>query len=321
MKSVVDEKSKQFAREAAIGLSFISVLVTIAFVVGYFRVYKTNKPDLPIPVATEVPARNVWGEQRLAKESKQKASSKQDDAFRLPASIANSNPTSGNDSSPRSLVPSSNGTIASPVSLKQFGTEDKEPNQVNSKGTVTWPGVSRLAQQEPKPSPYVKPSLLPPKNAKTESANTVPAGYVEVKLKGNDSWWTIAERTYGNGQYFRALSRFAEENGIVIEKLGTGTPIQIPDVNKIEQLYADETRIAHESGTVIKSSWKSMATPEQGSGRTYVTNGTESLFEIARQQLGQGARYTEILELNRLDLPQHVDATTPLPKNLTLNLP
>jgi nucleoid-associated protein YgaU len=67
--------------------------------------------------------------------------------------------------------------------------------------------------------------------------------------------------------------------------------------------------------------------PEHATGHlfhptpTYLTQGGETLFEIAAKRLGQASRYLEILKLNQSRLRPDVNDSTPLPPNLLLIMP
>ena len=63
------------------------------------------------------------------------------------------------------------------------------------------------------------------------------------------------------------------------------------------------------------------ATGQVGATVEYEVQNGESLFDIARQQLGQASRYLEILELNLSSLPETTSHMTPLPAGLVLQLP
>ena len=55
--------------------------------------------------------------------------------------------------------------------------------------------------------------------------------------------------------------------------------------------------------------------------RFYVTEDGDTLFEIARQRLGQASRYLEIHELNRFRIPETANHLTPLGGGIELLLP
>jgi len=55
--------------------------------------------------------------------------------------------------------------------------------------------------------------------------------------------------------------------------------------------------------------------------RFYRTEDGDTLFEIARQRLGQASRYLEIYELNRFRIPEAANHLTPLGGGIELLLP
>ena len=115
-------------------------------------------------------------------------------------------------------------------------------------------------------------------------------------IRPNDSFWKISQRVYGDGSYFRALyehnrHRFPNPDSLPVGKL-VDTPSSLTQASNDTSLPGDS--------------------------RLYIARPGESLFDVARLQLGQASRYVEILRLN----PSFAaDASTPLTAGRHLRIP
>ncbi|HMP79974.1 MAG TPA: hypothetical protein PKD54_11020, partial [Pirellulaceae bacterium] len=121
------------------------------------------------------------------------------------------------------------------------------------------------------------------------------------KVRTDQSLWLIAEELYGDGRWFRALYQHnialyeSATDGQYVdlvcppwETLAASFPLLVPD------RPAETRAVAARSPT---------AAPPSETGFWYVTAESDTLFGIARQELGQAGRYVEILDLNRERLP------------------
>jgi nucleoid-associated protein YgaU len=128
-----------------------------------------------------------------------------------------------------------------------------------------------------------------------------------------DSFWLIAQRVYDDGRYFNALYEFNRQQVPAFNGIPVGTRIATPAVAQLRQrwprLCPDEPKVANQGDAL------------SGDSGSYLTQGGESLFEIARDELGQASRYLEILDLNRDRLPEATNHQTELPAELIILLP
>ncbi len=127
----------------------------------------------------------------------------------------------------------------------------------------------------------------------------------------NDSYWTIAERTYGSGAYFKALLEYNRDHGVSEEQLKIGTKIKTPSLVELEKRYPQlcpkSDRVA-----VMKNRMTTVSTRVgAGNEKTYVVVEGDSLFDIARSELGKASRWVEIYELNRDALGKDFDYLPP----------
>jgi nucleoid-associated protein YgaU len=133
----------------------------------------------------------------------------------------------------------------------------------------------------------------------------------KYEIQPNDSYWTISEKVYGTGGYFKAL---AEQNRGKVgneDRLTPGDLISTPSVAQLEKSYPElcpkaSRRETQESRTMNVSTRQSYR-----GGRTYTVSEGDTLFNIARYELGKASRWAEIYELNRDVLGKDFNYLTP----------
>jgi len=117
------------------------------------------------------------------------------------------------------------------------------------------------------------------------------------RVQPNDNFWRISERLYGTGAYFKALAECNRDRIDRPNDLRVGQVIDAPDVAQLEQDFPDlcpkpEHRHVPQQGRA------SMVSHRQG-GETYTVAEGDTLFRIARYELGDAKRWAEIYQLNR----------------------
>ena len=121
----------------------------------------------------------------------------------------------------------------------------------------------------------------------------------DYKVQPNQSYWVISQRLYGSGAYFKAL---AEHNRAKVpreDRLAVGEVISAPSVAELEKAYPALCPKPSRRQTVRnRASTVSTQTPYTG-GRIYVVEEGDTLFDIARYELGKASRWVEIMRLNR----------------------
>lgn len=157
-----------------------------------------------------------------------------------------------------------------------------------------------------------------------------PLGPHEYRVQTSDSLWSIALDHYDDGRFFRALHEHNIDRITSADRLEPGTTLVVPEVDELTRRYAklcpadklsadvgsvDDDRTSTLSKAIYDRYEKSM------DQRFHVTQPGDTLFDVARQRLGQASRYLEIFELNRFRIPQHANHLTPLDPGLRLLLP
>lgn len=137
------------------------------------------------------------------------------------------------------------------------------------------------------------------------------------EIQPNDSFWTISEKCYGTGAYFKALAEHNRKRISQPDDLKVGDLVEIPSISDLEARYPN---LCPKPGRgAIASGGNALAsTPRVHGGRVYVTQHGDTLFEIARRELGKASRWTEIYQLNRAQIGNDYNF---IPPGLKLVLP
>jgi len=130
-------------------------------------------------------------------------------------------------------------------------------------------------------------------------------------IQPNDSYWSISKKLYGTGSYFKALAQHNRTAFPDSNQLGVGKEIETPDVSELERLYPDLCP-KPEHRDAIKHRRLAAGKIDRSAGATvYVVQEGDTLFDIARYELGKAARWSEIYKLNRDRLGKGFDYLTP----------
>jgi len=87
----------------------------------------------------------------------------------------------------------------------------------------------------------------PPADAHTDTNTSLPRKTV---TKANDSFWSIAERAYGDGGgvYYRALFRHNRTQVLRPDQLRAGITLEVPPIELLKQLYPDDCPVDSPAG-------------------------------------------------------------------------
>ncbi|MEX2119122.1 MAG: LysM peptidoglycan-binding domain-containing protein [Pirellulales bacterium] len=130
-------------------------------------------------------------------------------------------------------------------------------------------------------------------------------------VEPNDSFWSISEKVYGSGSYFKALEAHNREQFPDGEQFAAGDTVSVPEVAVLEQTYPK--LMPKRRGAAGKSRIVPAGTALRGGGRVrvYAVQEGDTLFDIARFELGRAARWAEIYELNRDQLGEDLNYLAP----------
>ncbi len=121
----------------------------------------------------------------------------------------------------------------------------------------------------------------------------------QYTVEPNDSFWTISQRAYGVGGYFKALFELNRKRTKDSEDLKVGEVLTVPDEAIIRRMYPDLCPKPRRMVAGTQQRMVSASNRLQGATRIYTVVDGDTLFEIARHELGKPSRWSEIYELNR----------------------
>jgi nucleoid-associated protein YgaU len=131
-------------------------------------------------------------------------------------------------------------------------------------------------------------------------------------VQPNDNLWIISEKAYGTGGYFKALREHNRAALPRADKLVVGSVLAVPPVATLEQNFPSLCPKQRKSALVKP---RTMQASTQGRRATasnvYVVEQGDTLFDIARYELGKASRWAEIYDLNRDVLGEDFDHLSP----------
>ena len=271
------------------------------------------------------------------------------DPFQIRASTNGGGAPAASDS-PAQALPSRDGqgAFSSPTpraTSANLGDAGPAPRTFDSSGASAQPtelsvrGSDPSAYQAPVPPPDVPrndptPSYAPPASAPSRLANIAPVGnsYAiprsadsaapqqlaadtparkagQYIVQPNDNYWTISEKVYGSGAYFKAIFEYNRNRHPQADRLQVGEALDTPDASVLQSTYPDlcpkATRAAS-AGRVVPASARMVP-----GTRVYTVEEGDTLFEIARRELGKPSRWSEVYQLNRETLGGDFDYLRP----------
>lgn len=156
-----------------------------------------------------------------------------------------------------------------------------------SAAPTTDPTTTPLATSQPPATPAASQNAAP-----ATDASHKPGQYV---VQADDNYWTVSEKVYGTGGYFKAIYEHNRRQHSQSDHLQVGDVLDVPDVATLEQMYPD---LCPKSSHDAQGASVSSASAPPGT-RVYTVADGDTLYEIARRELGRANRWGEIYQLNR----------------------
>lgn len=161
-------------------------------------------------------------------------------------------------------------------------------------------GVSPIGTTEP----AVPPSL--PTFNKSAATASVTSQHPTRLTREGDTWWSLAQELYDDGQLFRELYGHNRDRVKSYDRIPPGTEIVCPPAEVLRATVQGSSKAETEANANEK---------------IYRTRAGDTLFNIAREELGQASRFGELLKQNKDRLPERTGHLSSLPEGLELKLP
>lgn len=150
----------------------------------------------------------------------------------------------------------------------------------------------------------------------TPVSNVQPAKPIErngetYSVQPNDTFWTICERAYGTGAFFKALYEYNRRRHKQADELVVGQELLVPDENVLRRHYPDLCPRPRKNIASTEQRLISASTKLRGNGRVYKVVEGDTLYDVAKFELGKASRWAEIYELNRDVLGEDFDYLRP----------
>ncbi|HEV3138380.1 MAG TPA: LysM peptidoglycan-binding domain-containing protein, partial [Pirellulales bacterium] len=130
-------------------------------------------------------------------------------------------------------------------------------------------------------------------------------------VQPNDSLWIVSEKVYGTGRYFKAIYEHNRTRLPHADRLAVGTVIVVPPVAVLEQQYPALCPKQRKSALVKHRTIEASTRHRVAGSNVYVVEEGDTLFDIARYELGKASRWAEIYDLNRDALGEDFDYLQP----------
>jgi nucleoid-associated protein YgaU len=147
--------------------------------------------------------------------------------------------------------------------------------------------------------------------APTSSAAPVERNGEKYSVQPNDTFWTISERIYGTGAYFKALYEYNRRKHRQADELVIGQELLVPDENVLRRHYPDLCPRPRKTVASTEQRLMTASTKMRGTGRVYQVVDGDTLYDIAKFELGKSSRWAEIYDLNRDILGDDFDYLRP----------
>ena len=129
-------------------------------------------------------------------------------------------------------------------------------------------------------------------------------------VQPNDSFWTVSEKIYGTGAYFKALEEL--NRGKALDgRLKVGQNILAPDVSELEKKYPSLCPKENHREVLQNRNATLVSAHNLRGTRSYTVVEGDTLFDIARYELGKASRWAEIYDLNQNVLGKDFDYLVP----------
>lgn len=231
-----------------------------------------------------------------------------------------------NDIEPPQQAPPQNAFDDQPVSQPQYDAEpqyDAAPQRPASQfdrfeSTGVEPSTDEAATEPPAAdewrtsgAPAAAPLAAAPLAADASEAAPLPIQDGLYTVQPGDSLWSVSEAVYGTGGYFKALAAHNRAMLPKTDKLTVGSQLSVPPVDDLQRDYPSLCPRPRKSAVVKAGATRASAVQPRSGRDVYIVNEGDTLFTIARYELGKATRWAEIYDLNREALGDDFDYLRP----------
>jgi nucleoid-associated protein YgaU len=156
--------------------------------------------------------------------------------------------------------------------------------------------------------PMAPPPNIPPERQPVE--RVTPGG--TYKVQPSDNYWRISEKLYGTGAYFKALAEHNRDHIGRDDRLLPGTTLDAPTAAQLEEKYSGLCPKASHQRPPAGARIANVSSGARLAGRrTYKVEAGDTLYDIAKHELGNPGRWGEIYQINRDVLGEDYDYLSP----------
>jgi len=130
-------------------------------------------------------------------------------------------------------------------------------------------------------------------------------------VQPDDNFWSISKKVYGDPAYYRALFAYNSDRYPHAEDVRAGSVLDVPPAEALKQRYPELVAGAVAADGRPADAMLAGGRPVAAAQATYTVREGDTLFDIARRQLGKASRWTEVYELNRQALGENLENLRP----------
>ena len=150
-----------------------------------------------------------------------------------------------------------------------------------------------------------------------EEQATVPSRPSDGKymVMPNDNYSAIAKKVYGDARYFKALAEHNRQAHPRIHSLQVGDEVLTPELTVLRKKFGS---LCPKLRTATNSAQFATTASESRPTKIYVVEQGDTIYDIAKYELGKASRWAEIIALNRSLLGNDIHFVRP---GMKLRLP
>ncbi len=198
----------------------------------------------------------------------------------------------------------------SPIVSPEFGQHEVTPAERIAAHPAEQPAVEKTAveQAAAEQTPIEQTpaeQTLPPARPASGKYTVMP----------NDNYSAIAKRVYGNAGYFKALAEYNRQAHPRIHNLQVDDEVLTPELTLLRDKYGI---LCPKMRTAAAPNRLATLVATTGPTRIYIVEEGDTIYDIAKYELGKASRWAEIIALNRALLGSDIHFVRP---GMKLRLP